>query len=85
MPSEGPPEYLAQRVQDALAADERVSELGLTVSVSENRLLVTGVVATEERRRAVGEVVARAAPGLEVHNGVEVEELRAPDHVENLS
>ena len=85
MALEGPSEYIAQKVQDALAADERLGELGLQVSLSENHLLVSGVVATEERRRAVGEVVAHTVPGVEVRNGVEVEELREPDHVENLS
>jgi osmotically-inducible protein OsmY len=70
--SESIPAYLVQAIREALATDERTNELELDVSVAGERVLVTGPVVTEERRIAVGEVVAEVADGYEVVNGTEV-------------
>lgn len=81
----GIPAYLVETIRDALAHDERTNELELEISVAGDRVLVTGPVATEERRDAVGEVVAEVADGYEVVNGTEVLGADPATSVEELS
>jgi hypothetical protein len=76
---DSPDVYLEQRVRDALARDPRVGELGLCVRLVCGKLFLSGAVASEERRRAVADVVADAFPELEIHNGLRVPALAAPD------
>ena len=86
-PRRGDPsdEYLVERIREAIAMDPRVNELELQVTVAAGRVFVSGTVATEERREAIGEVVAAIAPDREIHNETSVLPL-APDHaVEELS
>lgn len=75
--SAGEGEYVAAHVHEALARDPRVNEPELQVSVVKDRVLVTGVVPTEERRAAVTEVVREQVPDLEVENRTTV--ARLPD------
>ncbi|HJS26226.1 MAG TPA: BON domain-containing protein [Actinomycetota bacterium] len=70
-------EYVAAHVHEALARDPRVNEPELQVSVVKDRVLITGVVPTEERRAAVTDVVREECPGLEVENRTTV--ARLPD------
>jgi hypothetical protein len=70
-------EYVAAHVHEALARDPRVNEPELQVSIVKDRVLVTGVVPTEERRAAVTEVVREECPDLEVENRTTV--ARFPD------
>ena len=63
-----PEDYAVQRLRDALAADERVAEMGVQVRLVAGKVFLTGQVATEERRRAVGEVAAEVLPEYEIHN-----------------
>jgi osmotically-inducible protein OsmY len=79
-----PPAYLVQHIQDALAADDRARELGVDVTVVDRRVVLTGMVATEPLRRAVGEVVAELAPGHEVVNGLCVMPADEGGEVEQL-
>ena len=67
-----PPEYLAEHVQDALA--DRLSELGIQVTISGDNAFVAGDVATDARREAVGQLAAELLPDHEVHNHVKVVE-----------
>ena len=60
--------YVAEHVREKLATDERVNEPELEVQVVGGRVFVTGVVPTDERRSAVGAVVAECCPDLEVEN-----------------
>jgi hypothetical protein len=60
--------YVAEHVREKLATDERVNEPELEVQVVGGRVFVTGVVPTDERRSAVGVVVAECCPDLEVEN-----------------
>ena len=46
------PQYVAARVQRALAEDERTNELGIRVDVRGEQLFLRGQVAGDERRRA---------------------------------
>jgi hypothetical protein len=69
--------YVAERARSALATDERVNEPELEVQVVSGRAFVTGVVPTEERRRAVEDVIRDCCPHLEVENRTTV--ARYPD------
>jgi predicted nucleotidyltransferase len=53
--------HLAARVRQALATDPRLGEVQLSVSAASGHLLVSGEVATPERREAVRKVVREAA------------------------
>ena len=67
-----PRHYLVQRIREALAHDPRVAELELEVTVRGSRVVVAGSVPTEERCRAVTDVVHAAAPDHEVQNETRV-------------
>jgi osmotically-inducible protein OsmY len=64
--------YLLARIRDALAKDPRVNEPELVVSISGDKVMVSGTVPTEVRRKAVTDVVHEIAPGHEVRNATEV-------------
>ena len=76
-------DYCVEHLRAALASDERVSELGLIVTVRDTRVFVSGAVSTPDRQRAVADVVHDLLPDCQVHNdttvvslgGVEVEQL----------
>ncbi len=70
-----PAAYLVERIREALAHDARVAELGISVAVVGDKVLVTGEVATPERRAAVAEVVTPLLDGRQLHNGVTVTTL----------
>ena len=79
-----PQAYVAERIRDALAHDDRVAELGLSVSVSGDRVFLTGDVATDERKTAVGEVVTPLLEGRSLHNAVTVASLSEPEGREEI-
>ena len=79
-----PDEYLVAHANEALAADPHTAELELDVVIDGREVVVTGTVATPERRAAVGEVVAKALPGREVRNLTDVEDDVAEPFVETL-
>ncbi|MDQ3985450.1 MAG: BON domain-containing protein [Actinomycetota bacterium] len=79
-----PEDYLVARAKEALAADPRTGELGIEVSVSGGRVLISGVVTTEERKRAIAEVVREAVPDREIFDATTVEKMAPPGHEENL-
>jgi osmotically-inducible protein OsmY len=82
-PGAEPPYYLIQRVREALAHDPRVGELELRVKMVGPKVFVSGTVPTEERRRAVAEIVREVLPDAEVHNETTVTTLADVDQ-ENL-
>jgi hypothetical protein len=71
-------EYLAGRIERALAEDPRVHELGVCVEVKEGIVYLRGEVAGERRRQLVAEVASEAAPGLTARNEVSVIDVRPP-------
>jgi osmotically-inducible protein OsmY len=74
-----PPQYVAERIRSALAADPRVAELGIAVKIVGNRVQLTGAVATRDRRQLVEEVVRQLMPEHEVQNEIQVQQpLEAP-------
>ncbi len=76
------PRYLAPRIRQALADDARVSMLDIKVLVKDRVIHIMGQVDTGERREAVREVVAQAAPGFEVRDETTELELAPPGHPE---
>lgn len=75
-------QYLVGELQQALATDERVNMLDVKVMVLGNRVHLTGQVATEERRRAVEDVVTELLPGVEVRNELTVMGVNHPSQPE---
>jgi osmotically-inducible protein OsmY len=67
-----PSEYLSEHVQDALARDPRLNELGLRITITGDKAFLSGDVATAERRDAAGAVAAELLPDHHVHNQVNV-------------
>ena len=78
------PQYVAARVQRALAEDERTTELGIRVDIRGDQLYLRGQVVGPERRELIAEVAGEAAPGLEVHNEIDVVDVRDPVREERL-
>ncbi len=70
-----PQPYVVERIRGALVHDPRVAELGICVSVLDDAVLITGHVATMERRRAVADVVAPLTGGRRLDNRVTVAAL----------
>lgn len=78
------PQYVAARVQRALAEDERTNELGILVDVRGEQLFLRGQVAAAERRALIANVAGEAAPGLTVRNEITVVDVRSPGEEERL-
>ncbi|HEX2052544.1 MAG TPA: BON domain-containing protein [Actinomycetota bacterium] len=77
-------DYDAERLREELARDERVSELGIEVTISSGKAFLHGKVPTPERREAVAEVAQRLLPHCTVVNEVMVTKLSSPQ-LEELS
>ncbi|MEA2717036.1 MAG: hypothetical protein QOI56_261 [Actinomycetota bacterium] len=79
-----PDHYAGERLRDALAADERVSDLSVQVSIVAGNVFVTGQVPTAERVEAVSEIAGRVLPDHVLHNDLTVITLAEPPAVERL-
>jgi osmotically-inducible protein OsmY len=77
-------QYLVGKLQHALAIDRRVNMLDVKVVVRGSKIYLTGEVATEERRRAIVQVVAELLPGIEVRNELTVLEINQPHQPETI-
>ena len=77
-------EYVAAHVQEALARDPRVNEPELGVTVVKGRVVINGNVPTDERRRAVTEVVHECCPDLGVENRTTVGHFPQADGMETV-
>ncbi len=80
-----PPEYVAAHLEEALARDPRVGELGLHVTVADATVVVAGCVSTAERRHGVVEVVHELLPGYRVENATRVPDCRESAEMESLA
>jgi len=78
------PQYVAARVQQALAEDARTHELGIRVDVRGDQLFLRGQVSGAEQRERLGEVARETAPALRVHNEVKIVEVSEPGEDEHL-
>jgi osmotically-inducible protein OsmY len=80
-----PEVYLVEHIREALAHDASVAELGICVAVAGDSILLTGDVATPERKAAATQVVERLAEGRTVHNSLTVTVVDETDARENIS
>ncbi|MGV9835772.1 BON domain-containing protein [Nocardia niigatensis] len=78
------PHYDTAHVHRALAEDPRTSELGVQVYLRAGTVVLTGAVATEERRRQVELVVREQLPESRIRNEVRVTPREIPGTVETL-
>jgi hypothetical protein len=84
-PPEGRPEYLVERIRDALATDRRVGELELDIEVRQGSVVISGSVVTRQQREAVPVVLRDGFPGLEVENRTEVVARDEPEEAEEIT
>jgi osmotically-inducible protein OsmY len=80
-----PTEYLVAHIQEALAADHDVSELGVRVSLVAGRVFLTGSVSSTEQRDRAGAVAADVAGGIEICNDLEVPQVTGEPTTERLT
>lgn len=76
-------EYSAENLREQFARDERVSELGIEVTISGDHAFLRGKVSTPERRDAAGTVAREFLPDCTIVNEVTVIDLEKP-HLETL-
>ena len=77
--------YNEEALRHALAVDPRVLEPELVVRIVGDRVVVTGVVPTEARRDAVGEVLGELVEDLQVDNRTEVASFQPPAGSERIT
>jgi osmotically-inducible protein OsmY len=68
-------QYLVAKLQQALARDARVSSLDIKVTVTGNRIHLTGCVPTDARRAAADLVASEVLPDIAVKNELTILEL----------
>lgn len=76
--SSTPDPYVIAHVREALAADERVAELGIEMTVAAGTLVLTGRVSSHAQRDACTDVARANAAELEVRNDLDVVDSDAP-------
>ena len=77
-------QYVVGKALDALANDPRLGETALNVSVTGEKLFVTGDVATEERRDTITQVLEEQFPDLEIANATSVYDMVETTEEERL-
>ncbi|GAA3107251.1 MULTISPECIES: BON domain-containing protein [Nonomuraea] len=78
------PQYVAARVQQALAEDGRTTELGIRVDIRGDQLFLRGQVSGCEQRDRLGQVAHEVAPDLHLHNEINVVDAGEPGEDERL-
>ncbi|WP_165959641.1 MULTISPECIES: BON domain-containing protein [Nonomuraea] len=78
------PQYVAARVQQALAEDGRTNELGIRVDIRGDQLFLRGQVSEVEQRTRLGQVAHETAPELRLHNEINVVDATEPGEDEHL-
>jgi hypothetical protein len=79
---ETPTAYREEELRQALAADPRVAETELDVRIVGDRIVISGMVPTKDRRAAVTAVTREHCPDLEVDNRTVVPSLPTTDDEE---
>ncbi|MGM1061864.1 BON domain-containing protein [Saccharothrix sp. Mg75] len=79
-----PEQYLSARLRRALAEDPRTTEQGVRVTVRGDNVMLSGTVASADRRQALEAVIHDVAPGLTVLDDVKVVSVDAPAGREEL-
>jgi osmotically-inducible protein OsmY len=83
--SDTPDPYLAAHLRERLVADERIGEQDLQTEVVAGTVVITGEVATEERRTAISHVAAETLGETTHRNLVTVARNDGPVETERLS
>jgi hypothetical protein len=78
-------DYDEEALRQLLATDPRVLEQELDLTLLDDRVVVAGVVPTEERRRAVREVLAEAVGDLAIEDRIEVASFPPPVRPEPIT
>lgn len=77
--------YTESHLQQALAEDVRVAELGIRViRLDRGGFALVGEVESAERRILIEQVVAESFPGVPVRSDIAVTRVHEPDEVEEL-
>ena len=79
-----PKHYVVSRVREVLAADDRVNELNVNVTVAGRKVVLTGNVSSPERREAITVVVRELLPDHEVHNHTTCVRIEEPTEAETV-
>ncbi|WP_306362732.1 BON domain-containing protein [Nocardia sp. CC227C] len=79
------PQYLVANLRRAFAEDPRTAELGVQVTIRGSVVVLSGEVASAERRRELETVVREHAPKLRVHNDVRISDPVVPAEPEELT
>jgi Flp pilus assembly secretin CpaC len=77
-------QYLAGKLQEALAVDERVNALDIKVTIAHGRVHLTGQVPTRERHAAAQRIAQEMLPDFEIRNEISVLQLGAAEKPEAL-
>ena len=77
-------QYLVGKIQAALANHPRTNKLDVKIMIAGGRIHLTGQTSTEERRRAIAEVVAEAVPDMDVRNELTVIEIGSTCQAEDI-
>lgn len=77
-----PDAFLAQHIHDALSRDERVNAPELHVTVEHGFVHVDGVVATEDRKRAIADVVGERWAALTLDDRTTVADFPPDGRIE---
>ena len=70
--------YRAERIRAAIASEPGVCELGISVEIVGDRVVLRGTVTSDRRRDQVLALVARLCPDLQLDDEMQVEVLRDP-------
>lgn len=79
-----PDPYLAEHLREALAQDPRVGELGVTVELRGDRVVLYGTVTSAERGEAAAAVARELMPGHTVSNETEAADCPEPEDEEHF-
>jgi hypothetical protein len=83
--SNTPDPYLAAHLREHLVADERIGEQDLQTEIVAGTVVITGEVATEERRAAVSAVAVESLGDTAHRNLVTVARNDGPVETERVS
>ena len=76
--------YLAEHVRETLAQDPRVGELDVRVTVRAGSVVLSGTVATPERRDMIEVVAREQLPDYRIDNEIVVGAVAEPSPAEHL-
>ena len=74
--------FLAEHIHEALSRDERVNAPELRIFVEHGFVHVDGVVATEDRKHAIAEIVAERWPELTLDDRTTVADFPPDGRIE---